>query len=120
MTATGCGAGWGCQLGVRRVCSAPQSFYEDSERGSANAVILNLHGTPSLESSGTDIYDQYIDRATAYTKAQQRQKALDSAPAASKQVQVRACSPARTHVEPGRRPCFGHSRSHSTAGLCLA
>ena len=34
--------------------------------------ILNLRGTPSLECTGSERYDMYIDRASAYAKAHER------------------------------------------------
>jgi len=33
---------------------------------------MNLRGTPSLECTGSERYDMYIDRASAYAKAHER------------------------------------------------
>lgn len=65
--------------------------------------ILNLRGTPSLECTGSERYDMYIDRASAYAKAHERAMVGSLRDGAEGALAAIATSKARSHAEIVRR-----------------
>ena len=61
--------------------------------------ILNLRGTPSLECTGSERYDMYIDRASAYAKAHERAMASSLRDGAEGALAAIATSKARPYTQ---------------------
>ncbi len=64
---------------------------------------MNLRGTPSLECTGSERYDMYIDRASAYAKAHER--ALAASMRESAEGALAAIATSKVPPPPPLPPC---------------